>query len=161
MIHKTDLYNKDLVAWADEQALLLKQKRWSELDLGNLIEEVQAVAGKYRDALESQLTRLLMHLLKWQYQRGSSPGESSPGRLPSDKRTKSWSDSIRDARKQISRLTRDHPSLAVHPEMVLIKCYLDACVDAADETGLTLKTFPLLCPYDLESEVFNPEFLPN
>lgn len=147
MIHKTDLYYKDLVAWADEQALLLKQKRWSELDLGNLIEEVQDVAGKYRDALESQLTRLLMYLLKWQYQ--------------PEKRTKSWSDSIRDARKQISRLIRKHPSLAVHPEMVLIECYLDARVDAADETGLRLKTFPLLCPYDLESEVFNSEFLPS
>ena len=144
---KTDLYNKDLVAWADEQALLLKQRRWSELDLGNLIEEVQDVAGQYRNALESQLTRLLMHLLKWQYQ--------------PEKHTRSWSNSIRDSRKQIFRLTRDHPSLAVHPEMVLIKCYTDARVDAADETGLPLKTFPLVCPYDLGSEVLNSEFLPS
>ena len=70
-----DLYEKDFVGWADEQALLLEQKRWHELDLVNLIEKVQDLDNRHRDALESQLTRLLMQLLKWQYQpiqRGNS-----------------------------------------------------------------------------------------
>jgi hypothetical protein len=60
------LYETDYVAWADEQALLLEQKRWDELDLVNLVEEVRDLGRRERDALESQLTRLLMHLLKWQ-----------------------------------------------------------------------------------------------
>ena len=61
-------YERDFTAWADEQALLLEQQRWQELDLVNLIEEVKDLGDRHRDALESQLTRLLMHLLKWQFQ---------------------------------------------------------------------------------------------
>ena len=64
-VRSTNLYERDYVAWADEQALLLEQKRWDELDLANLVEEVRDLGGRHRDALESQLTRLLMHLLKW------------------------------------------------------------------------------------------------
>lgn len=32
---KTNLYEQDYVAWADEQALLLEQKRFNQLDLVN------------------------------------------------------------------------------------------------------------------------------
>lgn len=62
------LYEKDFVAWSDEQALLLEQQRYEELDLANLVEEVKDLGNRHRDAIESQLTRLLMHLLKWHYQ---------------------------------------------------------------------------------------------
>jgi ribosomal protein L29 len=86
------LYDHDFVARADEQSLLLQQQRFDELDLANLVEEVKDLGGKHRDAIESQLTRLLMHLLKWQYQ--------------PERRSGSWSGSIKEARKQIARLIR-------------------------------------------------------
>ncbi|MGK7896765.1 MAG: DUF29 domain-containing protein [Xenococcus sp. (in: cyanobacteria)] len=128
-----DLYNKDYIAWSDEQALLLEQWRWDELDLINLIEEVKDLGNRHRDALESKLTRLLMHLLKWQYQ--------------PEKRSNSWRSSIKEARKQISRLIRKHPVLKIYLEQVYEQCYLDAREDASDETGLDINTFPLACPY--------------
>lgn len=84
-----DLYDKDFVAWADQQALLLEQGRWSELDLVNLIEEVRDLGNRHRDALESQLRRLLMHLLKWQYQ--------------PERRSGSWEGTIKE-RKLASKL---------------------------------------------------------
>jgi hypothetical protein len=132
----TDLYNKDFVAWADQQALLLEQKRWSELDLVNLLEEVRDLGNRHRDALESHLTRLLMHLLKWQYQ--------------PKKRSNSWLLTIKDARRQIAKLIRKHPVLSVHLEKVWLECYLEAREVAVDETGLLIATFPLDCPYTLE-----------
>lgn len=141
-----DLYHKDFVAWADQQALLLEQGRWSELDLVNLIEEVRDLGNRHRDALESHLTRLLMNLLKWQYQ--------------SDAKSGSWLGTIKEARKQIARLVRKHPVLALHTQKVWLKCYLDAREDAADETGLPLDTFPLDCPYNLE-QVLERDFLPE
>jgi len=141
-----NLYDKDFVAWADEQSMLLEQQRYDELDLANLVEEVKDLGNKHRDALESQLTRLLMHLLKWQFQ--------------FQKRTKSWQDTIKDARKQIARLIRKHPVLAVHAERALAQCYMDARVDAADETELPIDTFPLTCPYSLQTEILNSDFLP-
>lgn len=141
-----NLYDLDFVAWADQQALLLEQKRWHELDLVNLIEEVLDLGNRHRDALESQLTRLLMHLLKWQYQ--------------TEKRSNSWLFTIKDARTQVTRLIRKHPVLAVHAEKAFLECYLNAREDAANVTGLTINTFPLDCPYTLE-QALSQDFLPG
>lgn len=141
-----DLYGKDFVAWADQQALLLEQGRWSELDLVNLIEEVRDLGNRHRDALESQLRRLLMHLLKWQYQPEGRSG--------------SWDGTIKEARKQITRLIRKHPVLALHSQKAWLECYLDAREDAGDETGIPDDTFPLDCPYTLE-QVLARDFLPD
>ena len=129
-------YDRDFVAWSDEQALLLEQQRWSELDLAHLVEEVRDLGNRHRDALESQLTRLLMHLLKWNYQ--------------PEKRSGSWESTIKEARKQIDRLIRKHPVLKVHLEIALAQCYQDAREDASDETGLDIDTFPISCPYAIE-----------
>lgn len=144
----TNLYDKDFVAWADQQALLLEQERWSELDLINLIEEVRDLGRQERNAIESQLTRLLLHLLKWQYQ--------------PENRGSSWEVSIKDSRKQIRRLVKKYPVLSKHIRMedVLYRCYSDAREDAADETGLPINTFPLDCRYTLE-QALEQDFLPG
>ena len=141
-----NLYERDYVAWADQQALLLEQKRWDELDLVNLVEEVRDLSGRHRDALESQLTRLLIHLLKWEFQPG--------------KRSNSWVGTIKEARKQIARLIRKHPVLRFHAFKVYLECYLDAREDAADETGLPIQAFPLECPY-LTEEFLDRDFFPE
>ncbi len=141
-----NLYDTDFVAWADEQALLLEQKRWDELDLVNLVEEVKDLSGRHRDALESHLTRLLMHLLKWQFQ-PSHRSNSSIG-------------TIKEARKQIARLIRKHPVLRLHAFKAYVECYLDAREDASDETDLPIQTFPLECPY-LAEDALDPDFFPE
>lgn len=137
-------YERDFTGWADEQALLLEQQRWQELDLVNLIEEVKDLGDRHRDALESQLTRLLMHLLKWQFQ--------------PEKRSNSWRSSIKEARKQIDRLIRKHPVLKIHLEKALEQCYLDAREDASDERNLNLNVFPVSCPYSI-AEIRDRDFL--
>lgn len=142
---KTNLYEQDYVAWADEQALLLEQKRFNELDLVNLVEEVRDLGRRERDAIESQLTRLLMHLLKWQYQ--------------PEKRTRSWLLTIKDARRQIAKLRSKYPVLKVHTESVFFECYLEAREVASDETALPLKNFPL-DPYS-SAQVLDTDFFPG
>ena len=140
------LYETDVVEWADRTAALLRQSRFDELDIENLIEEVESLGNSERKALRSQLTRLLMHLLKWQYQH--------------DKRSNSWRLSIKEARKQIRRLLRDAPSLKNHMTEKLALCYQDAIEDAADETGLPTETFPIECLYT-EEQLLDREFLPD
>lgn len=135
-MNSKQIYNKDFVAWADEQALLLEQQRWHELDLIHLIEEVKDLGNRHRDAIESQLTRLLIHLLKWNYQ--------------PENRSSTWTGTIKEARKQIERLIKKHPVLKIYLEMSLESCYMDAREDASDETGLDINTFPLACPYSIE-----------
>lgn len=131
-----NIYRKDFVAWADEQALLLEQQRWDELDLAHLVEEVKDLGNRHRDALESHLIRLLMHLLKWNFQ--------------PEKRSGSWKGSISESRLRIDRLIRKHPVLRVHLETVLDECYQDSREEASLETGLDISTFPMTCPFSVE-----------
>ncbi|WP_299414658.1 DUF29 domain-containing protein [Acaryochloris sp. IP29b_bin.148] len=140
------LYEIDVVAWADRMAELLRAKRFDEIDLVNLIEEVEDLGNRHRDALSSHLTVLLMHLLKWQYQ----PTQQSS----------SWSGSIKNARKQIRRLIRKYPSLKNYLFQCLPESYQDAVEDAIDETGLDDSTFPKDCLYSIE-QILDSEFLPK
>jgi len=61
-------YDKDFYSWTQEQAELLKHGRFSELDIDNLIKEVESMGRSEKRELESRLTFLLLHLLKWKYQ---------------------------------------------------------------------------------------------
>jgi Domain of unknown function DUF29 len=146
MTYTTTLYDADFVQWSDRTAQLLREHRFTDLDLEHLIEEIEDLGNRHRDALESQLTRLLMHLLKYEFQ--------------PEQRSGSWLGSIKESRKQIKRLFRKYPSLKVYLEQCCEECYADAIEDASDETGLLQSQFPARCPYAI-AEVLDPEFLPN
>jgi Domain of unknown function DUF29 len=129
-------YDTDFAAWALAQAAALRAKDWAALDLNNLIEEVEDLAGRHRDALGSELKRLLVHLLKWHYQ-------------PTH-RSDSWRDSIEQARQAIDEVIDDYASLANSLQVLLPKAYQRARRQGARETKLPLTTFPPEgCPWDL------------
>jgi len=101
----------------------------------NLIAEVEDLGKSERRGISSQLTRLLLHLLKWQYQ--------------PQRRSDSWLDSITDARTQIALAIEDSPSLRTYPAQQLEESYQRARRQAATQTDLDISTFPTLCPYSL------------
>jgi hypothetical protein len=139
------LYDTDFVEWTDRAAALLKQGQFSELDIENLIEEVEALGRSEKNALGSNLRILLMHLLKWQYQ-------------PS-KRTRSWEGTIFEHRLRIEQILEDSPSLQSLYPQIFEKTHQQARQRAAIETGLPLETFPTDCPYTAEQTLDN-DFLP-
>jgi Domain of unknown function DUF29 len=145
-IRTPTLYEADFVQWSDRTAQLLREHRFEDLDLEHLIEEIEDLGNRHRDAVESQLTRLLMHLLKWEFQ--------------PEKRSSSWLGSIKESRKQIKRLCRRYPSLKVYLEQCWNECYTDAIEDASDETGIPQSQFPTRYPHAI-IDVLNPEFLPD
>jgi hypothetical protein len=144
-------YDTDFVAWADEQATLLRERRFELLDLDNLIEEVEDLAGKHRDALSSDMKRLLTHLLKLAYTQGTL----DPERL--------WRQSARNARHDIDDLVSQHRSLQGHLPVALAWAYPRACRDAHKQLADFHEThapFPDACPWSLEQvldEAFWPE----
>ena len=83
-LNYSSLYDQDFVLWIESTVRLLKNQRLTELDLENLIDEVEDMGRNQKHALESNLSILLMHLLKWQYQ--------------SLKRSNSWKFTIREHR---------------------------------------------------------------
>ncbi len=139
-------YLTDFSSWVSQTAQLLRERRWHEIDVPNLIEEVEDLGKSERRGITSQLTRLLLHLLKWQYQ--------------PERRSDSWLDSITDARTQIALAIEDSPSLKGYPAERLEESYQRARRQAAQQTDLEISVFPALCPYTLEqvlAENWRPE----
>lgn len=95
--------------------------------------------------IAAYLRVLLLHLLKWTY-------------WP-EKRSGSWQSFIRNARTAIIERLEESPSLMSYPEILLPQCYRTARANAADETGLPLKTFPGEWPFTL-AEMLSEAFLP-
>lgn len=62
------LYETDFYAWTQEQAEFLRDGKWSQLDLVNLIEEIESFGKQQRYELRNRLSILIEHLLKWEYQ---------------------------------------------------------------------------------------------
>ena len=68
-------YETDVMAWANEQARLIRAGRFDLLDLEHIAEEIKDVGKSEQRELANRMAVLLAHLLKWQYQpdrRGSS-----------------------------------------------------------------------------------------
>lgn len=136
----------DFNLWIQKTAQLLRSHRWQEIDLEQLIEEVENLGKSERRAITSQLIRLLLHLLKWQYQ--------------PQRRSDSWLDSITDARTQIELAMQDSPSLKSYPSEQLNDSYQKARRQAAKQTGIGISVFPEYCPYSLEL-VLDEDWLPE
>ena len=139
-------YETDFYTWTQEQSALLKAGQFSELDLDNLVEEIESMGRSEKRALESRLTVLLQHLLKWQYQ---------PVR-----RGRSWQLTIKIQRMEFLKVLRDNPGLKPGLEQVLVDAYVSAVIKAAQETGLDESIFPEHCPWEL-ADIIHQDFFPE
>lgn len=130
------LYDQDLYAWATQSARLVRERRFDELDVEHLAEELESMGKSELRALESRFAVLLAHLLKWEFQ----PGQ----------RSKSWQRTLIEQRKRIARLLRDSPSLRPKLAGIVPEAYDSALRLAADETGKDESDFPQSCPYQID-----------
>src|SRR5215813_12866964 len=138
-------YDRDYYAWLTRQAALLAEGRFTDLDLDNLIDEIQALARSEKREIENRLNVLLVHLLKWAHQ----PAQRSGG----------WASTIIEQRARLLKRLQESPSLRGYPGEVLDEEYAIAREKAAAETGLRGGTFPKTCPYTID-QVLDPDFLP-
>jgi hypothetical protein len=123
-----DLYGTDLVLWTRQQAELLRQRRFADLDIENLIEEVEGVGASERKEIYSRLIVLLHHLLKREFQPSA--------------RSYSWRGTINEQRLQLLGVIAGSPSLAGRPQEVIADAWKIAVIRAARETGLPPDRFP-------------------
>ncbi len=139
------LYDRDFYLWIETTSKLLRDGKFHELDIDNLVEEIDSMGRSEKHALASNLRILLMYLLKYKYQ--------------PQKQTNSWKFTIREHRDRIEILLEDSPSLKRYIEEVFEKCYQKARKLAADETGMNIDCFPKTSPFSLE-ETLDSDYLP-
>src|SRR5437016_10413994 len=113
------LYESDETAWLEAMARLIQRGRRDELDYAHLEEYLTDMARRDRREVESRLTTLLTHILKWMHQ--------------PDHRSRSWRGSIIEQRQELSRLA-ERGVLHNHAEAVLGDVYGQAVERATAET---------------------------
>ena len=143
---RLSLYEHDFCLWLEQQAALLREGRFGELDLAHLVEEIEAMARKDKKAIKSNLVVLLSHLLKFQFQ--------------PEQRSRSRRGSIVEHRQRMRDDFEESPSLRSHAAQVFASAYADARERASAETGLPLRTLPRSSPFTLE-QTLDPKFLPS
>jgi hypothetical protein len=68
-----ELHDEDFYAWAGSQAQLLREGRFDELDLENLIEEVEDLGGALKRSVQKRAITIMLHLLKLQHSPADDP----------------------------------------------------------------------------------------
>lgn len=135
-------YETDVVAWANEQARLIRAGRFDLLDLEHIAEEIEDVGKSEQRELANRMAVLLAHLLKWQYQ--------------PERRGASWERTIKAQRERIAlRLSRT-PSLqaCLNDPAWWLDAWDDALRDATKETGMEIDG-PPVCPWAAEEILGN------
>jgi hypothetical protein len=144
-------YEDDFYAWTRHQAEVLRTMPVSDnrFDREHLAEEIEDLGKSERDAVRSQIRRIVEHFLKLAY---------SPAQAPRF----DWMHSIADARAALE--DKMSPTLRCDIEATLEKLYADGRRSAA----LALRTygeanaaqaFPAKCPYALD-EICQQDWYP-
>lgn len=135
-------YEADPHALALEQAHHLRAGAWSALDIANLADEIEDVADSERRLLTSAFRIILLHLLKW---------DNQP-----ERRTRSWTTSIRTHRLAVLYQLEDCPSLASQIPDRIERAYRRARIDASGETDLDESLFAEDLPYNYDEIITRP-----
>jgi hypothetical protein len=149
-----DLYDEDYYAWTRDQARALRRladSRWNgPLDLEHLAEEVEDLGNTQRNAVLSQVERIIEHLLKLEHSREVEP-------------RRGWIVSIDDARRELEKhLT---PKLRRELEAALPELYRRERKRTARKLALygepeAAEALPLDCPYTVE-QIVDEDWLPE
>jgi hypothetical protein len=142
------LYEEDFPLWAERQAAVLRARRFDELDLENLIEEVEDLSANLRNAVTSRTREIILHLLKLQYS-------------PALERRGGWRESIGKQRDDLEiEIT---PSLRRHLTAELESIYDKARRRAVDDLArdrVASDQLPTSCPYTFE-QIVDPIWRPR
>jgi Domain of unknown function DUF29 len=112
------LYDRDLVRWAAEQAALLRARKFHDLDIENLAQEVEDLGKSERGQLENRIVTIIEHMLKLDVFTAEGPGPRA-----------GWNATIRRSRRAVEKLLNQNPSL---------KREVDAIIKAETQTAREL-----------------------
>ena len=144
-INLKELYEIDDYLWIQETVKLLKETRFNELDLENLIEELEDLGSEKKLAVQSLLQQIIRHLLLLEY-----------WDTEYERNRNHWESEIFSFRTQINdRMTKNfHNYLREN----LPSIYQKSRKYVEKKSGLD--TFPQICPYSLE-QLLDEDWFPH
>ena len=130
------LYETDDYLWLLKTIELLKQGRFDEVDLENLIEELEDLGSEKKNAVVSLLEQVIRHLLLLQYWQEEY-----------ERNSYHWQGEIVNFRNQLKR--RLTGNLRNYLTQEMLEIYADALEYVKVKTKFQVD-FPEECPYTLE-----------
>jgi hypothetical protein len=148
------IYNIDFQSWIDQTISQLKNREFESLDVNNLIEELTDLGKSERNALKSNLTILLAHLLKLRIQ--ADAPEMMKG---------SWYSSVLEHRQRVLDSLDNTPSLKRYLEENVDQAYLNVRKLAIKGYRLARygvqtpeeSEYPTECPFEI-SQILDEDF---
>jgi hypothetical protein len=133
MSESADLYERDFVAWTEEQAARIRAAAGTHLNLlidwENVAEEIESLGRSDARELQSRLTTIVEHLLKLQHAPAEEP---RPG----------WMEAVVRSRIKAEGLMEESPSLRARLGVLLPRANRDAARTVATvlvaRRGITL-----------------------
>jgi hypothetical protein len=145
-------YDDDFFAWTQHQAMVLRTMEVADnrFDRENVAEEIEDLGKSERDAVRSQIRRIIEHMLKLAY---------SPAQQPRF----DWMASIAEARATLG--DKISPTLRRDAEAMLAKLYRDGRRQAelslrAYGEDQAVDSLPQSCPYLLD-EICREDWYPD
>ena len=148
------LYDRDLQLWIEQTIQQLQNREFAALDVEHLIEELVDLGRAEKNALKSNLTILLAHLLKLRVQ--NDVPEQMKG---------SWYSSVLEHRQRVLDNLADTPSLKSLLVDMVEKAYQSGRKLAVKEGRLAKfgvrvpaeNDYPIICPFEIE-QVLDEDF---
>jgi hypothetical protein len=133
-------YERDPYSWALEQARALRERRPTELDWDNLAEEVEDLARRDSQALQSNCEVLIAHLLKLAYASDSQR----------QRNLRLWRLHARNARRRIADLLAENPGLKNRAGELFAKAWPYGRDEALVRLRFDDGALPDVCPWTFE-----------
>jgi hypothetical protein len=134
-----DLYHRDALAWAEQQAALLRRvargERVNDIDWDHVVEEIEDVGLSELSAVKSHLRQLLVHLLKlhvWPGNQAVSHWRTEAGTF------------------QAEAADRFAPSMRQRIDLQAIYTKAQSIVAGADYGESPITGSPSTCPFTLD-----------
>ncbi|WP_257282228.1 DUF29 domain-containing protein [Endozoicomonas sp. ISHI1] len=159
-----NLYKSDFTQWLGQQRDLLAQGQFDQLDIPNLLEAMEIRMGDPVKELRSHLVILLVHLLKYDYQKRVLKDPWVENKV-----IHTWMPSINNPRREIELHIKENPGLSHQFEESVRKAYFYAKRDAIKELNrhirsennrLNKNSFPEQCSWTFE-QITDSDWLPE
>ncbi len=140
-----ELYERDDYLWVKKTIQILKENKFNELDLENLIEELEDLGREKKNKVESLLRQIIIHLLLLEYWSQEYQYNAAH-----------WRAEITEFRFQINGILTKTLQSYLASKIELI--YQNSVKYTQRKTNLNI--FPEKCPYTLE-QLLDEDWFPT
>jgi len=140
-----ELYDRDFYLWIQETARLVREGKFSELDIENLVDEVESLGRWEKREVDESFLAVIRYLLKYKY--------------CEQQQREVWRVAIGEHRTRIKEILADSPSLRALLLEYFTQIYQDAKELVELEMELAPDSLPSESPFTIE-EFLDEDFLP-